>query len=732
MNWFKDLWKTTYLKLHDPWIAFLLFLVGLVMVGAGILAFQWEDSLFFLFMFPIFLAAIAYPRRVYLGMGIALMATALVVTVYQSSHYLIAMRNNLFATAFELMVGELLFRRTNRQRLLEKELRASQEEYRSLIAQIPLGLYRTTVEGKILLTNPALVSMFGFTNSDEMTKDRLAESFYVDPEMRQQYLEQIKQSKGQLVCMDLELQRKNGESLWVRDTCRAKLDEKGEIISIDGTMEDVTEQKRIAAMLEQERSLLRAIIDNIPDRIYAKDLGGRKTLANIADARATGASTVQQIIGKTDFELFPAEMASRYWNDDQAVMRSGHALINRLEPSTDAEREERWILTTKVPLYDTQGNITGLIGVGRDITERRQVEESLQKANQKLTSWVDELEQRNRETRLLNEMGEMLQSCQHADDAYDVIGQFAKLLFPEQRGALYVINNSRNLLEMAARWGNVKGEAALDEQIFGRDDCWALRRGRTHIVADPHDRLRCRHLNKKDRPNPLDDFESYPYFCVPMMAQGETLGILHLKLDPNDTVQAWEGLVLSTTERVGLALANLKLRESLHSQAIRDPLTGLFNRRYMEETLDREMRRAIRYQRPLGIVMLDIDHFKMFNDTFSYAAGDALLRELGMFLKKNLRGDDVTCRYGGEEFILILPESSLEDTSRRAEQLREGCKHLDVSHRGQSLGTVSISLGVAAYPQHGNNSEEVLRAVDTALHSAKSEGRDRVIIAKRA
>jgi len=228
----------------------------------------------------------------------------------------------------------------------------------------------------------------------------------------------------------------------------------------------------------------------------------------------------------------------------------------------------------------------------------------------------------------------------------------------------------------------------------------------------------------------VDQGASVPYICVPLAAQGETLGMMHIRFLEEEQAKAGEQMVISMAERSALALANLKLGETLRSQAVRDPLTGLFNRRYMEETLEREIRRAIRYQRPLGMIMLDIDHFKQFNDTFSYAAGDTLLRELGITLRANLRVEDVTCRYGGEEFILILPESSLEDTTKRAEELRLACKRMRVYHREQPLGDVTISIGVSAFPENGDTPDRLLRAVDTALHQSKSNGRDQVTVAQ--
>ena len=176
---------------------------------------------------------------------------------------------------------------------------------------------------------------------------------------------------------------------------------------------------------------------------------------------------------------------------------------------------------------------------------------------------------------------------------------------------------------------------------------------------------------------------------------------------------------------------NLRLQKALRVQAVRDPLTRLFNRRYLEETFERELRRAERRRGPLGVIMLDLDHFKVFNDTFGHAAGDALLRALGQFLVSRSRREDVACRYGGEEFVLIFPDAPLETTTRRAEQLREEARSLQVQYHGHSLGTVTISVGVAGFPEHGATTATLLRAADEALYRAKTEGRDRVEVARR-
>lgn len=183
------------------------------------------------------------------------------------------------------------------------------------------------------------------------------------------------------------------------------------------------------------------------------------------------------------------------------------------------------------------------------------------------------------------------------------------------------------------------------------------------------------------------------------------------------------------TKRKQAEDALLKSQALLQEQSVRDHLTGLFNRRYMEETLERELLRASRKKLSLGIIMLDLDNLKLLNDTWGHAAGDGILRELGNLLFKHIRGEDIPCRYGGDEFILILPDASLDVTRARAELICEYARLIHLQHEGQSLTPVTLSLGVAVFPEHGVTSTGILRMVDAALYRAKSEGRGRVVVA---
>jgi diguanylate cyclase (GGDEF)-like protein len=340
-----------------------------------------------------------------------------------------------------------------------------------------------------------------------------------------------------------------------------------------------------------------------------------------------------------------------------------------------------------------------------------------QRHTSRIEQLVRELSDANFEIRLLSRLSDLLQACVTLEEAYKVIPRLMQKLFPDYSGAIYIISASGNLVETATTWG----EPLTSQPVFAPTDCWALRCGREHLFENTRSGLACQHYQQ-----PLPEQS----LCVPMMAHGETLGLLYLSSpEPGKLTEGKQHLATTVSEHIALALANLKLRETLKSQSIRDPLTRLFNRRYMEEFLERELHRAARAGQPLGIIMIDIDHFKQFNDSFGHDGGDTLLQELAMFLQGSIRGSDIACRYGGEEFTLILPEASLELTQQRAEQLRLGVKHLNVQHRRQPLGPVTLSLGVASFPKNGLTRDEVLQAADAALYRAKKSGRDRTVTA---
>jgi len=345
-----------------------------------------------------------------------------------------------------------------------------------------------------------------------------------------------------------------------------------------------------------------------------------------------------------------------------------------------------------------------------EMTRRRQAEERLRESEAQNKATVHNLS-------LIGEMTGLLQACADTDESLDVICQYAERLLRMDSGGLYLFHESRNQVELTGHWG----VDSRSEVVFDSDHCWALRRGELHILDGVDHALACRHLH---------DWDDVSSLCVPIVAQGNVLGILHVERHHGKINQAEVSLANNLATQIALAMASVKLRDTLRNLSVRDPLTGLFNRRYMEESLQREIATAQRKNRPLAVVILDLDYFKKFNDTFGHETGDFLLREVGSLLSRKSRIGDIACRFGGEEFVLIYPEAEQAIAIQLAQQLREAIHDLRLQHFGRDLGQISASLGLAFFPLHGNTADQLLRVADKALYEAKAAGRNRVEIAK--
>lgn len=399
---------------------------------------------------------------------------------------------------------------------------------------------------------------------------------------------------------------------------------------------------------------------------------------------------------------------------DRAVKeRSSFALDYRI---VGPSGEIRFLRGKGEAIIGPLGRVTGLIGTIQDITAQRSIEATMHEVNAELQRSVTELQQRNLQATLTASMGEMLLSCMTRDEINAVVSEFGERMFPGSAGELAVTDGSR--LERAASWpGERVGPVVAD-----RDACWALRMRRPHVVEAGPSAQRCAHLG-------ADETAS---ICVPLIAQGEVLGVLSIgdRADGRWMHEGPEGigrrLAQTMAEYVGLALANLNLREELREQSLRDPLTGLFNRRHLVETLERDLQRALRSGEPLTLLAIDVDHFKELNDTDGHAAGDEALRELGAFLAAEIRSGDVACRTGGDEFTVVLAGATLEQATARAEQLRAGARDLV---RVSGTWRMGISIGIAGFPPHGIDAESLHQLADEALYRAKRGGRDAVAVA---
>jgi diguanylate cyclase (GGDEF)-like protein len=315
-------------------------------------------------------------------------------------------------------------------------------------------------------------------------------------------------------------------------------------------------------------------------------------------------------------------------------------------------------------------------------------------------------------------MGDLLMTCKDREEAFQVIRVYLEELFHRLSGALSIHETDGTGLSIAVRWGHFIGGA----DTFRLEDCWAVRQGRPHVVENAQSGLICRHLGN---PPPAS------YICLPLMVQSDLLGVLTVEYPEGGSKEqkSYDKLIVTVGETIKLSLSNLRLREELREQAVRDPLTKLYNRRFMEETLSHEVARAQRQGLPLSIAMMDLDFFKNINDSYGHDAGDKVLSEMGMLLQRSLRGTDIACRLGGEEFIIIMPETTLENAHRHCDTIRHRFKTLNILHAGRSIPDATVSIGLATFPDHGHDGKSTLAAADAALYSAKELGRDRVVLA---
>lgn len=365
----------------------------------------------------------------------------------------------------------------------------------------------------------------------------------------------------------------------------------------------------------------------------------------------------------------------------------------------------------------------------QEIAERKAAQEQLLASNQQVGHLLDDARLQTDEITQISELGSLLQACASREEVFRLIPERLRRLFPGASGCVALVSPSKDRVEAVAEWG----ASCPADHLFTPEECWALRRGCIHAHPRGVSAARCSHL--------LGEGAS---ICLPLIANGEAIGTLAIQNneDPSSSFPESEmhanafarrcQLAAAAAEHIALSVANLNLREALRLQAVRDSLTGLYNRRYMQEFLDRELHSARRKQRPLAVMMLDLDHFKLFNDHFGHAAGDKVLAAVGETLLRCVRADDIACRYGGEEFALILPECTLQQATMRADEIRKRLREFPPEHNGLPTDPLTISIGVAAFDETTDRVDLLLKFADDALYQAKRAGRDRVVAARPA
>ncbi len=431
---------------------------------------------------------------------------------------------------------------------------------------------------------------------------------------------------------------------------------------------DTTHRKQVETTLERERVFLKTLVQTIPDLIWLKDPEGVYLACNPRFEQLYGAKEAD-ILGKTDDDFVDRALAEFFRANDRAAIAAGRPRTNEEELTFREDGHRELVETIKSPMWDAEGRLIGVLGIARNITIARQTEAALRESESRFHTLVD------------------LLPCGVQEN--DLSG---RLTFANP--ALERLYGQRGLV------GRFVWEFLADD---------AERK-------TLHDHLQ---LLVRDQPPPM------PYFAKKRRANGVVIDVQvdwSYRRDQQGQVQGFIGVVTDITDRK-------RLQAALQEQAIRDPLTGLFNRRYLDETLPRELSRCLRNGEPLVVAMLDLDHFKRFNDAYGHEAGDIVLRAVGDLLGKTLRASDLACRYGGEELTLILHGSTLEDAKLRLDSLRRAVRQTRIVYRGSELPAITVSIGVTAVEATETDAMALLSRADAALYQAKAQGRNRVVAA---
>jgi diguanylate cyclase (GGDEF)-like protein/PAS domain S-box-containing protein len=496
----------------------------------------------------------------------------------------------------------------------------------------------------------------------------------------------------------------DGRRLRLSISANPILDETNELAGVVFLIEDITERSQVENALLHSEAQFRGIFEQAAVGIAIMTLSGHFIRVNQRYCELTG-YTNEELQEKTVLEITAPDDRQRHQERYESLSEQGLSFsLEKRYLCRDGSL--LWVNLTASAIRDVNGELMYLIGIIEDIDERKQAVEALRDSNAKL-------EERNRDMFLLSQMSDFLQACLSLEEAYPVIGERLPLLFPGCHGGLFTRTDGSDLVELAAGI-----EPVSSKTLFPLEECWGTRRGQSHHVERSNSSLFCQHIESAHLASSL---------CIPLMAQGRIDGLLYLCTEEKDALNEEKRRFARTVaEQLSLALGNLRLLETLQHQSIRDSLTGLYNYRHMREALEREVRLALRKGHPIGVIMLDVDHFRHFNNTYGHDAGNLVLRQVGHLLAARVRSVDIACRYGGEEFLLILPDILPENLLDRAEQIRLGIKQLPLTFQERSLPTITVSIGIANFPDHGRTADDLIRSADIALYRAKNEGRDRV------
>ncbi|GEM_PF-2092429 len=469
------------------------------------------------------------------------------------------------------------------------------------------------------------------------------------------------------------------------------------------------------------KSQLRSIIEEAHDMIAALDLNYRFIIFNDAYKKEFESLFNNQIyIGMSiDDAISKAPESKNKLLESWKQSLQGKEYTKMIEFSSE-DQVNVYEVTSSL-IKNDQHDMIGAVHIVRNISKRIQKQNELKASYEKLNEGMSELKDKNEKITLLLEMSDVMLACDNTQELSNITVKFCRKVLSFSNGIIYLMQPSGDSLETSATWGTPFSQT----KSFTQNQCWALRLSHIYQAGLSREELVCDHVKHNNQ----DDII---YLCVPLRAQNDVFGLLYMEVSLKDRIQKQLNndellLINAFAELAALALANAKLRENLRYQAIRDPLTTLYNRRHLEEFILKQISQSERNKTSIAILMLDIDHFKKINDEYGHSAGDIVLKELGQLLLHEIRPGDIASRYGGEEFILVLYNTDAKTAKKRAETIRESVSSMKAKYDGNDL-SITISIGIAIYPQDGTSGQELIALSDKALYFAKDSGRNKVVL----
>ncbi|WP_442941801.1 diguanylate cyclase domain-containing protein [Nostoc sp.] len=477
-------------------------------------------------------------------------------------------------------------------------------------------------------------------------------------------------------------------------------------------VEAIARYQEDACELQCRQQIQRLFLDQGPFGAYIKDDQSRVLYYN-QELQSRFSLDPQEWVGKRNSEFFPdPEEGRQIMENDQIVLKSLRPLKLIEEVKMPGNDQPCYWLSFKFPFSDYATGARRIGGISIDITESIETQRSLTDLNQQLKEKTLKLEVKKGELIYISDMADMLYSCESEDEVYQVVALTCSKLFPNMSGCINIIADSKNYVQTNSTWG----PKISSKEVFSLSECWALRRGKLNLSSSCNAGLICSHLIP-----PV----SGVHLCVPLFGKSEVIGILHIYA--LEQISSEDQQIAEIIARyLAFALNNLSIKQRLTYDNLRDGMTQLFNQNYMQTITEQRLAEAERSGQPLSVIFIDIDDFKSYNSHYGHVTANIVLQELAKLLSKSIRSFDIACRWGGEEFVIVMPNMTLETLRKRAEQLRVDVEQMQLKDGDQILESITASFGIAV-SEPGITVKDFLNRANQAMLEAKQTGKNRVM-----